>query len=229
MEQISPISQLLSSISYFARLDAATLGTIGAAAVRRQFDAGQVVFVEGEPCTGLFIVQSGYLKSLKMSPAGREQTVRVVGPGEAFNDLAIFAGAANIATVIALEPAAVIVIQREVMLRLVDTHPQLARRVIQNLAQRMLHLVALVEDLSLRSVEERLARLLLAQSSEDTIVRQRWTTQAEMASLLGTVPDVLSRALRRLADEGVIQVRRQQIRILDRQRLAAKAGGAEPQ
>jgi len=75
-----------------------------------------------------------------------------------------------------------------------------------------------------RSVEERLARLLLAQASEDTVSRQRWTTQAEMASRLGTVPDVLNRAL---VEEGLIQVERRRIRILDRPRLAARAGSAE--
>lgn len=228
VEPTSPISQLLSSISYFAGLDAPTLATIGAAAARWQYTAGQVVFMEGEPCQGLFVVESGYLKSLKMSPAGREQTLRVVGAGEVFNDLAVFVGAANVATVIVLEPSTVVVIQRAVMRRLLDEHPQLARRVVESLAQRMLYLLSLVEDLSLRSVEQRLARLLLAQSAEDTVVRRRWTTQAEMASLLGTVPDVLSRALRGLADEGVIRVQRQQIRILDRQRLAAKAGSVEP-
>lgn len=113
------------------------------------------------------------------------------------------------------------------MLRLLDERPHLARGVVQSLAQRMLYLLSLVEDLSLRSVEERLARLLLAQATDDTVVRRRWTTQAEMASRLGTVPDVLNRALRVLAEEGLIQVKRQQICILDRPRLAARAGSVE--
>ncbi|NLF74300.1 MAG: winged helix-turn-helix domain-containing protein, partial [Chloroflexi bacterium] len=85
-------------------------------------------------------------------------------------------------------------------------------------------LVQLVEDLSLRTVEERLARLLLEQAQTDNLPRQRWATQAEMAARLGTVPDVVNRALRALAQAGLIAVERHQIRILDRDGLKAKSG-----
>jgi CRP/FNR family transcriptional regulator len=217
------LSQLLSSVSYFAELDAAIMAAVCRAAIRRQFDAGQVVFLEGEPCAGLYVVQEGWLKSVKMSPAGREQTLRVVGPGEVFNDLTVFVGSPNVVTIIALEPAIVWVIPREVMLRLLDEHPGLARMVVQNLAQRTLHLLTLVEDLSLRPVEARLARLLLEQATAGALPRRRWMTQAEMASRLGTVPDVLNRALRGLVEEGLIQVERHRIQILDRRRLEARA------
>jgi len=79
-----------------------------------------------------------------------------------------------------------------------------------------------VEDLSLRTVEARLARFLLEQATGGVLRRQRWATQAEMAARLGTVPDELNRALRSLAEEGLIQVKRHQIQILDRQGLEAK-------
>lgn len=101
--------------------------------------------------------------------------------------------------------------------------PTLARVIIQNLAERVLHLLRLVEDLSLRSVEARLARLLLTQAMADLVQRRRWTTQAELAAQLGTVPDVLNRALRNLVEAGLIQVERHQIRILDRQGLETSA------
>jgi CRP/FNR family transcriptional regulator len=86
----------------------------------------------------------------------------------------------------------------------------------------VLNLLALVEDLSLRTVEERLVRMLLEQADEGILHRRRWATQTEMAARLGTVPDVLNRALRSLAEEGLIQVKRHQIQILDRQGLEAK-------
>jgi CRP/FNR family transcriptional regulator len=77
-----------------------------------------------------------------------------------------------------------------------------------------------VEDLSLRSVEARLARLLIQEATDGTLQRRRWDTQAAMAARLGTVNDVLNRALRRLAADGLISVERRQIRILDDERLA---------
>jgi CRP-like cAMP-binding protein len=88
----------------------------------------------------------------------------------------------------------------------------------------VVHLVSMVEDLSLRSVEARLARYLIEQAETATTVhRQRWATQSEMAARLGTVLDVLNRALNRLADEGLIRVERHQIHILDMDALREKA------
>jgi CRP/FNR family transcriptional regulator len=87
----------------------------------------------------------------------------------------------------------------------------------------VLNLASLAEDLSLRTVEARLARLLLDRAEEDVLHRERWATQAEMAARLGTVLDVLNRALQQLSSERLIEVERHQIRILDREGLASKA------
>ena len=214
---------VLSAVLCFAGLDATTLEAISRAAIRRDYEAGQVIFLEGEPCAGLHVVQDGWLKSARVSLAGREQVIRVVGPGETFNEIGVFAGIPNHVTVVALEPATVWVIPRGTLLRLRDEYPSLARIIIQNLAQRVLHLLDLVEDLSLRTTEARLARYLLEESSGEVMHRRSWTTQAEMASQLGTVLDVLNRALRSLSEEGLIQVERHQIQILDRQGLKVKA------
>lgn len=213
----------LLAAPYFVGLDVATLEALAQTTIQRVYEAGQVVFLEGEPCTGLYVVQDGWLKAVKISSTGREQTLHVVGPGEVFNAIGVFVESPNPATVVALEPATVWIVRRETMLQLLDEYPDLARVIIQNLAGRVLHLVALVEDLSLRTVETRLARLLLEQSEGEVLQRRRWTTQAEMAARLGTVPDVLNRALRSLVEKDLIEVERHQIRILDRQGLEAKA------
>ena len=218
------IVDLLASIDYLRSLDQPALQAVARAALRRTYDAGQVVFFEGEPSHGLCVVESGWLKATKMSPDGREQVLNFLGPGEVFNGIGVFARASNPASVIALEPSTLWIIQRQTMLTLLDENPRLAQAVIQDLADRVLHLIQLVEDLSLRTVEERLARLLLEQAQTDNLPRQRWATQAEMAARLGTVPDVVNRALRALAQAGLIAVERHQIRILDRDGLKAKAG-----
>lgn len=213
----------LAAVPYFAELDAVTLAAVARAAVCHTYQAGEVVFLEGEPCSGLYVVQAGWLKASKISPAGREQVVRVVGPGEAFNEVGVLADTPNQATVMALEPSAVWLIRREALVALLETDRRLARIVTQNLARRVLYLMSLVEDLSLRTVEARLARLLLAEAQEATLHRRSWATQAEIAARLGTVPDVLNRALRKLADEGLIHVARHQIQVVDRQGLEVRA------
>jgi CRP-like cAMP-binding protein len=179
--------------------------------------------LEGDPCAGLYVVQEGWLKSVKVSPAGREQVVRFIGPGETFNEVGLLADTPNQVTVIALEAATVWLIRRDALVRLLEADRRLARAITQNLANRVLHLMSLIEDLSLRTVESRLARLLLEEAIKATLHRRQWATQAEMAARLGTVPDVLNRALRKLADEGLIRVERHQIQILNRTALEARA------
>ncbi len=223
-DQPHTAAALFASIAYLDSLDSATLHSVSRTAVKRTYEPDQVVFLEGESSSGLCVVENGWLKAIKTAPDGREQILNFLGPGEVFNAVAVFASDANPATVIALEPSTIWTIQRETMLRLLDDHPPLARAVIQDLANRVTHLIQLVEDLSLRSVEARLARLLLQQAQTDILPRHRWATQSEMAARLGTVPDVINRALRSLAQDGLIKVERHQIQILDKAALEARAG-----
>jgi CRP/FNR family transcriptional regulator len=212
-----------SKVPSFSGLDQATLEAVARSAIPRAYQEKQVVFLEGEPCAGLYVIQEGWLKSIKISAAGREQVIRFVGPGETFNEISVFAGGTNQVTVEALEAARVWIIPRQALFQLIEEHPVLCQTVIQNLAKRTLHLISLIEDLSLRPVEARLARLLLEQSNRGVVNRRRWSTQAELASRLGTVPDVLNRAFRNLVEAGLIDLERQQIQILDREGLEAKA------
>lgn len=212
-------SQILSAVSYFRGLEPRTLETVSRSASPRVYDPDQLVLLEGEPASGLYIVHYGWLKVSKIAMDGREQILQLLGSGEVFNAVSIFSGAPNPASVTALETTRLWMIGRQAMLRLLDENPAIARLIIQDLASRVTHLISLVEDLSLRTVEARLARLLLEQSSGDTLHRKKWATQTEIASRLGTVPDVLSRTLRKLSERGLIQIGRQEIRILDRSEL----------
>jgi CRP/FNR family transcriptional regulator len=214
---------ILKAVSYFANLDDVALASVERSAIRRDYDAEQVILIEGEPCAGLYIVESGWLKAVKIGLDGREQVLQTLKPGEMFNAISVFTDASNQATVAALEPSVIWMVRREVLLKLMEEHPSLARQVIQELAGKVQYLIRLVEDLSLRSVEARLARLLLEQAEGESVERRRWATQAEMASRLGTVPDVVNRALRKLAEGGMIRVERHQIQILDKEGLKAIA------
>ena len=222
-EALQNTARLLKAVSYFSSMDAAALKLVAQAAIRRVYDAGQVILLEGEPCAGLYIVESGWLKVVKIGMDGREQVLQTLGPGDAFNAISVFTDAPNQATVTALETSQVWIVRREVLLSMLDEHPALARQVVKDLAGRVMHLVRMVEDLSLRSVEARLARLLLELAEGEAVQRRRWATQAEMAARLGTVPDVVNRALRKLAAAGLIHVERQQIRILDSEGLRVVA------
>ena len=224
-ETLQNTARLLKAVSYFSNLDDAALKLVAQSAIRRVYDAGQVILLEGEPCAGLYIVESGWLKAVKIGMDGREQVLQTLGPGDVFNAISVFTDAPNQATVTALETSQVWIVRREVLLSMMDEHPALARQVVKDLAGRVMHLVRMVEDLSLRSVEARLARLLLEQAEGEAVQRRRWATQAEMAARLGTVPDVVNRALRKLAEAGMIHVERHQIQILDKEGLISRCSG----
>lgn len=217
--------ELLRSISYLSGLDEATLNALARVAVRRRYDAGQMIFVEGEPCAGLFIVERGRVKIFKLSPGGREQILHIFGAGEGFNDVAVLDGGPNPVNVMALEPTSVLVIDCPSMVDLLERYPALSRAVIENLASRARHLVSLVEDLSLRTVVGRLAKLLLEQASGEVDLERfpQGLTHAQMAARLGTVREVITRSLHKLEDEGIIKIERHRITILDREALEDKA------
>ncbi len=209
----------LQTSSMFAGLDEKTLRTLAQDARWREYSAGEVVVLEGEALPGLLYLQSGWIKAVKVSPGGREQVLRFLEPGETFNEVGVFADQPNPATAIALEKAGVWLIRRETVSRLLQENPAFSQYVIARMAERLLHLVSLVTDLSLRPITGRLARLLLEEATDDLLHRPRWYTQAELAARLGTVPDVVQRALRNLEKEGHIEVKRSVIRLLDRDAL----------
>lgn len=215
--------EILAAVSYFRGLDPRAFESVIRSAFSRDYEPGQMVILEGEPASGLFVVQHGWLKVSKIAVEGREQILQFLGGGEVFNAVSVFSGAPNQATVTALEATRLWIIRRETMLHLLDTNPQIARWIIQDLAGRISHLIGLVEDLSLRTVEARLARLLLEKANRDWVDRKSWGTQNEIASRLGTVPDVVSRTLRKMAERGLIEIARSEILLLNRPELEAIA------
>lgn len=221
----SDIQKGLSHFPLFKGLDDEILGALAAAGRPRSFGPGDVVFLEGQPAEGLYLLESGWVRAVKTSELGREQVLQFVGPGEAFNTVAVFTRLPNPATAIALEPSVAWLVPREIVQRLLRERPQFAERVLENMAERMVYLVGLVADLSLRTVTQRLARLILEQAEDGVLERPKWFTTAELAARLGTVPDVVQRALGRFQSDGLIDVSRRELRILNAAGLTNLAEG----
>jgi len=114
-------------------------------------------------------------------------------------------------------------IPRHALEDVISSHPQTAMQVIENMADKIIELITLATDLSLKTVEARFAKLLLEQARDDVVERRRWTNQTELAARLGTVPDVLSRVIRELTRNKLIEADKREIRILDRKGLMERA------
>lgn len=213
----------LQTFEFLRGLELETLRELASSADWKIYAPDAVVFWEGNIETNLFYLQYGWLKVIKTAPDGREQILRFLGPGEIFNEIGVFAKRPNPATALALEEAGIWRIPRNALEKVLFAHPQTALQIMENMADRFISLVTLTADLSLRTVESRLAKLLLEQAEGDVIPRRRWTTQTELAAHLGTVPDVLSRILRELTKSGLIEINKQEIRILNRAGLAERA------
>lgn len=216
----------LSKIEHFKSLPIEAQNAIIDVAIPRQYKAGQVIYLEGEPADYVYILEKGWVKATRMTHEGREQGLLFLRPVDIFGDIAVFSGTSYPGTVTALEDVEAWLIPSEVLMLLVKQYPSLALAIIHRLSERVLHYIGLVEDLSLRSVEVRLASTLLRNAelrNERLIVpRQEWTTFDEMAVRLGTVRDVLSRAMKTLEIEGYLKVEKQIIVILDPKGLSER-------
>ena len=207
----------------FEGLPDAIVQALADAAQPQRLAAGEILFIEGEPTAGLFMVETGAIRVSRHSKDGREQILQLVPRGATFNEVSVLDGGPNPATAIAQSDATVWCINRAELRRLTDVHPELAWALIESIARRARHLVSLVEDLSMRSVRGRIARLILEQAEIQGDVIPRVLTQEEMASRVGTVREVVGRALRGLAADGIIDFDRQTITVLDHARLTAEA------
>lgn len=225
-ESQTPIHALFARIPHFDRLPSEVIEELNAAASRHHYKAGQVIYVEGEPADSMYILESGWIKATRMTHAGREQAMMFLRPVDVFGDIAVLTGTTYPGTVVALDDVKAWAIPSNIILDLIPRHPAFAMAVIRHLGTRVLHYVNLVEDLSLRSVEARLSSSLLQNSvqrdGQFIVPRHEWTTFDEMAVRLGTVRDVLSRALKTLEAEGLLKVEKHAILLLDPKGLAER-------
>jgi CRP-like cAMP-binding protein len=218
--------EMLRQIPLFATLSAEDLAQVAAMTVVRHYDRGDLILLEGDLGGALHYVRSGLVKVFKTSVGGKEQVLRMIASGHTFNDVPALDGGPNPASAAAMEPSVVYVMRRAELRHLIITRPEVAEAVVQTLASALRHLVALVEDLSLRHVTARVAKILLdqeASSHEEQHVYH--LTQQEMAALAGNAREVVGRALKELETAGAIEMRQGRAVVLSSERLSLLASG----
>jgi CRP/FNR family transcriptional regulator len=212
----------LKTIPYFQELEPSALARLQASVFEVRLDRGQILFSEGDPAEAMYGVQSGQVKILKLSPDGREQVLRVMGPGECFNEVPVFDEGPNPANAQALEPAVLWGIRRTDMRRLVEEHPAVAIGFLKVFAKKLRFFTQKVEDLSFRSVTSRVAKLLLELAEDDgrgNLRLKQQFTQQELANVVGTAREMIGRAFKVLEKEGAIKLTRHRVVIVSKTTL----------
>ena len=153
-----PLLKRLQSFEFLRGLDEGALKGLAENAVWKIYPPDAVIFWEGDEESNLYFLQYGSLKVLKAAPDGREQVLRFINAGEVFNEIGALAKRANPATAVALEESGIWLIPRLALDKVVVEHPQVALQIIQNMADKIIGLVTLAADLSLKTVEARFAK-----------------------------------------------------------------------
>ncbi|MBI5014342.1 MAG: Crp/Fnr family transcriptional regulator [Deltaproteobacteria bacterium] len=229
---MAPHSPDLRLSPLFAGLDPAQLAKVEHIGRRVDARRHEVLFREGDPAEGLYVLLAGGVKIYKLSADGKEHILHVVRPGQAFAEAAIFMPRGYPAYAEALQKSTALFLPKAAFLNLLREEPDVSLNIIATLSRYLKQFADRIEDLSLKDVSARLARWLL--QSADEKGRDFWDleiTKGELASQLGTVSETLSRTLRKFQDSGWLQVRGRFLKILDRpalHELAAPGGETEP-
>lgn len=221
------IPKAIATVPLFKGLTTQQIDELAMIVTDQEIKRGQTIFSEGDEGVGFYIVISGLIKVYKLSPDGKEQILHIFGPGEPFAEAAVFTGSTYPAHAIALEKSRILFFPRASFVDLIRKHPSLAMNMLATLSLRLKKFAHMIEDLSLREVPGRLAAHLLFLSSQqnDTSELQLKIGKAQLASLLGTIPETLSRILTKMNKQGLIDSSSATIKIIDRDGLEDLADG----
>lgn len=224
VEVLDVLAQL-EKVPLFDGLDREQILAIKDRSIIRKYRAGEIIIEENEPCIGLFIILSGSAKIFKMSCDGREQVLYFIGTGETFGEVPIFDDGFNPITLLAMEDSYAMIIEKEDFKRIIASYPQLAQHTFINLSNRVRKLFSLVEDLSFNDVGKRLARMIFEVATEKGVEKtggitfELNMTHQEIAAVIGTVREMVSRTFKKFEREKIIKVNGHEIVLLDRERL----------
>ena len=216
----------------FGELGDPELSALAERAIERHLKRDEVLFVAGEEAAGLFVIISGALRAFREGVDGREQIIHVEREGATIAETPVFDDEPYPSTVAAEEDTVVLFIGKREVKQLCLAHPRIALAALKLLAGRLRKCAALVEALSLREVDQRLARWLLTEArnrGQRTSVGVELTldmTNQQIAARIGSVREVISRAISRLQQNNLIVVDGRRVMIIDEQALASFAEGA---
>lgn len=211
------IENIIAGSPLFSGLSAEQLAGIVAITVVKEANKGESIFFEGDDAVGFYMMLEGKIKIFKTSFEGREQILHIYGPGEPFGEVPVFHGRPYPANAVSLNKGKVLFFPRQEFIDLVHANPSIALNMLAMLSMRLRRFATQIEHLSLKEVPGRLASHLLylgeEQGSHERVTLD--IPKGQLASLLGTTPETLSRIFAKMSRDGIIRISGREVDILD--------------
>ncbi len=221
------IEEHISRIPFFEGLTEDQTKELAKIVLTRSYDRGNTIFSEGEVATGFHAATKGKVKIFKLSPDGKEQILHIFGPWEPFGEVPVFEGRKFPANALALEKTETLFFPRNSLRDLIRKNPDLSFAILAVLSRRLRRFTVMVDDLSLKDAPARLSShlLYLSQSNDNRQSLDLGIPRTQLAALLGTMPETLSRIFTKMINEGIIETQGKRIMIMDRKILQELADG----
>lgn len=221
------VAGVLAETEMFGVLDAPALEAIAAKGAVRPYRKGQVLFATGDPGETLFVVVEGLIKIFVTSEDGAEMNLGMLGPGDAFGEVALADGGPRSAFAEVVEPSRLFVLSRGEFFGLLGEHPKLVEAYLKGLGTRIRRLTDRTEDLVFMDLQGRVAKLLLQLAGEaggegDVIALK--VSQQELANMVGGARPTVNQILKGFEGRGYIGLESRQIAITNRSALERLSG-----
>jgi len=221
--------EILSHTPLFNGIRAEQLREIERIVSEKFYTKGEIIFSEGDDGNGFYIVADGKVKIYKVSMDGKEQILHIYGPGNPFGEVPVFSGDKFPANAEPLQKSRILFLPRKNFIDLISRHPSLAMNMMAVLSMRLRQFTIQIENLSLKEIPGRLAGYLLYLAAEQEYKNplELPISKGQLASLLGTIPETLSRILSKMTEVGIINVAGPRITVLAQDRLEDLAGNGK--
>ena len=221
-------SDVIARIPLFSGLSRTQLAELQSIVLEKNFGKGGLIFSEGDEGDGFYVILQGRVKVFKVSADGKEHILHIFTPGQTFGEVPVFAGEHFPASAEAIHETRVIFFPRSAFVALLEKNPSLSLKLLADLSVKLRQFAAQIENLSLKEIPARLATYLLVlaeeQGRDDHVTLS--ISKGQLASLLGTIPETLSRILAKLSAQQLIRVEGRKIILMDAEglRVLAQSG-----
>ncbi len=213
-------SESIRNIPFFSELSPDEIRKFMQFSKLMNFKKKEIIFFEGDPYLGFFIVIKGVVRVYKSNPDGREITLHIVEPFNSFADVPLFLEESSVypANAQALENSTLIFIPKDGFLKILKKNTRICLKMLHGFAKRLISLNQQIENLTLMDVSSRLAEYLYREYEKHG-VKEIVIKRTILATYLGTIPETISRTLRKFHEDGLIEVQGKKVKLVDPMKL----------